>query len=64
MQKAYDQAAQKILSPAQYAGYQKHQEQQKQMNEIGMKFAAAMFGGDSNAVPANVNVQVQTITAP
>lgn len=64
MQKAYAAAAQKILTPAQYAAYEKHQEQQKQMNEIGLKFAAQMFGGDTNATPPNVQVQVQTITAP
>lgn len=64
MQKAYAASAQKILTPAQYAGYQKHQEQQKQMNEIGMKFAAEMFGGDTNATPANVKVHVQATPTP
>lgn len=59
VQKQYAATAEKILTPAQNQQFQKYMEQQKAMNEMGMKFAAQMFGG-SNAVPANVQVQVQT----
>ena len=46
MNEEYAKAAQAILSPAQFASYQRHAEQQQAMQEMGMKFAAQMFGGD------------------
>ena len=56
--------AQGILTPAQYEQYKKHAEQQKAMNEMGMKFAAQMFGGASNIAPAGVSVGTSVIVAP
>jgi hypothetical protein len=65
MQEQYAATAQKILSPGQYQQFTKFMEQQKAMNEMGMKFAAQMFGGGSNAVGSPVaapviQVHVQT----
>ncbi len=59
VQQQYAAAAAAILTPTQNEQYKKFLDQQKAMNEMGMKFAAQMFGGSSNAVPAAVNVQVQ-----
>jgi hypothetical protein len=53
----YTAAATGILSANQMVQFKKFNDQQRQMREIGMKFAAQMFGGGSNAVPAGVNVQ-------
>lgn len=60
VQESYAKAAAAILTPSQNEQFKKHAEQQKAMQEMGMKFAAQMFGGSSNAVPANVQIQVQT----
>lgn len=58
----YTAAATGILSANQMTQFKKFNEQQRQMREIGMKFAAQMFGGGSNAVPAGVNVQSISVT--
>jgi hypothetical protein len=46
VQQDYAAAAAKILSPAQNEKFTKFLDQQKAMTEMGMKFAAQMFGGD------------------
>lgn len=58
----YVATASTILSPTQMEQFRKMNDQQRQMREMGMKFAAQMFGGGSNAVPAGVNVQSISVT--
>lgn len=59
MQQQYATAATTILTPAQNEQFKKHLDQQKAMIEMGMKFAAQMFGGSSSAPPANVQIRMQ-----
>jgi hypothetical protein len=40
----YDRSAQGILTPTQYAEFKKFAEQQRAMQEMGMKMASEMFG--------------------
>ncbi len=55
----YTETAKTILSPAQFASFEKHLEQQRAMQEMGMKMAAQMFGEGGEGTPAAVEVQVQ-----
>lgn len=52
MQAQYATSAQSILTPAQFTEFEKFMKQQKQMNEMGIRFAAQMFGGTPAAPPA------------
>jgi hypothetical protein len=68
MERQQDQNAEiarSVLSPVQYQQYQRHAEQQRNMQRLGMQMAAQMFGGTTNVSPAvPANVQPIEINAP
>jgi hypothetical protein len=58
MRGQYATTAQKYLSPAQSAEFQKFLQQQKQMNEMGLRMAAQMFGAGKAKPPATFDTRI------